>query len=112
MIALGIGYKVWLENNGKSFGDGPYDLIKGVEKTGSLNQAAAEMSMSYYKAWSTIHRCEERLGFLLLERKVGGVSGGGSRITPEGYKFIRKYESFRLELDNMMHHLYNKHFAQ
>ena len=27
-----IGYKVWLDNNGKAFGDGPYELLSRVEE--------------------------------------------------------------------------------
>ncbi len=29
-----IAYKVWLDNNGKAFGDGPYELLRRVEKNG------------------------------------------------------------------------------
>ena len=36
-----VGYKIWLENNGKAFGSGPCELLKGVQETSSLNQAAA-----------------------------------------------------------------------
>ncbi len=79
-----IGYKVWLDNNGKAFGDGPYALLRRVEKMGSLHQAAKQMGMSYSKAWRLIRTLEERLGFALLERKVGGPSGGGSQVTPQG----------------------------
>ena len=49
-----LAYKVWLDNEGKAFGEGPYRLLKLVEKTGSLHQAAMEMKMSYRKAWLTL----------------------------------------------------------
>jgi molybdate transport system regulatory protein len=107
-----IAYKVWLENEGKSFGEGPYKLLKGVERTGSLHRAAADTKMSYQKAWTIIRRCEERLGFQLLVRKVGGVSGGGSTITPSGQEFLRQYESFRVELKDVLQDLYQKHFGR
>jgi len=41
-----VVYKIWFENEGKAFGDGPYLLLKGIEKTGSLHQAALGMEMS------------------------------------------------------------------
>ncbi len=44
-------YKIWLDQNGKAFGDGPYELLKRVESTHSLHQAAGQMEMSYSKAW-------------------------------------------------------------
>jgi molybdate transport system regulatory protein len=105
-----LAYKVWLDNGGKAFGEGPYELLKYVQKTGSLHQAAAQMGMSYRKAWLTIHASEQRLGFLLLERTVGGVSGGGSQITPAGRAFMKKYELFRTEVSRALETVYQKHF--
>lgn len=79
----------------KFFGEGPYRLLSGVEKNGSLHKTAEEMEMSWSKAFRIIKKAEEVLGFPLLERKTGGSGGGGSRITPEGKAWIRKYERFR-----------------
>lgn len=75
-----LAYKLWLDNNGKAFGDGPYELLRRVHKTHSLHQAAFQMGMSYSKAWHLIRTLEERLGFALLERKTGGRSGGDQRL--------------------------------
>jgi molybdate transport system regulatory protein len=105
-----VAYKVWLDNNGKAFGEGPYRLLKGVEKTGSLRQAAIDMGMSYRKAWLTLHASEEKLGFSLLERTIGGPSGGGSQITPAGADIIRNYENFRDEVRHSLEKLYDKYF--
>ena len=42
---------LFLDDDGQRFfGDGPYQLLLGLEKTGSLRQAAAEMGMAYSKA--------------------------------------------------------------
>ena len=103
-------YRVWLDNNGKVFGEGPYRLLKGVERLGSLHQAAMEMKMSYRKAWLTLNTCEERLGFPLIERQTGGTSGGGSRLTVKGKNFIRRYEQFREETSKAIERIYRKHF--
>ena len=88
-------YKVWLDRGGKAFGDGPCDLLKGVEQTGSLHQAAANMGMSYSKAWRLIQTMGKSLGFTLIERKIGGSSGGGSKITPDAKKLMNRYTKFR-----------------
>jgi len=45
------------------FGQGPCRLLRCVEKTNSLHQAAHEMGMSYNKAWRLVRLMEERLGF-------------------------------------------------
>jgi len=106
-----VGYKVWIDNDGKAFGEGPYQVLKGVEETGSLHQAAMQLNMSYRKAWLMIQKMEKRLGFPLLERKVGGMSGGGSHITPEGRKFMKSYEGFRQDVKNVIEDTFKKHFT-
>lgn len=106
-----VAYKVWFENDGKAFGEGPYKLLKGIEKTGSLHKAAIEMDMSYRKAWMIINACESRLGFSLLERKVGGVSGGGSDITIAGRAFIKQYEQFRNDVKTAIEETYHRYFG-
>ena len=106
-----VGYKVWIDNDGKAFGEGPYQVLKGVEETGSLHQASMQLNMSYRKAWLMIQKMEKRLGFPLLERKVGGMSGGGSHITPEGKKFMKSYEGFRQDVKNVIEDTFKKHFT-
>ena len=106
-----VVYKVWLVRGGKAFGDGPYDLLKGIEQTGSLHQAAAAMGMSYSKAWRLLQTIEKRLGFTLIERKTGGPSGGGSQITPKAKTFMRRYEKFRAEVKELTGQAYQKHFG-
>ena len=106
-----IAYKVWLDNNGKAFGDGPYELLKRVEKTKSLHQAANQMGMAYSKAWRLIQTLEDRLGFALLERRVGGKSGGGSHVTPKAKKLMNHYERFRRDVKMTLEKIYQKHFS-
>jgi molybdate transport system regulatory protein len=106
-----IGFKVWLDNNGKAFGDGPNELLRRVEKMESLHQAAKQMGMSYSKAWRLIQTLEERLGFALLERKVGGPFGGGSQVTPQGKTLMNHYKRFRKEVEKNLEKIYRKHFS-
>ncbi len=109
MEQVKLAYHVWLDSNGKAFGEGPLRLLKLVEKTGSLNRAAKEMGMSYRKAWYTIRFVEERLGFPLLERHSGGHSGGGSTITPQGAHFIQRYEAFRADVKETLDAVFKKY---
>ncbi len=106
-----IAYKVWLDNDGKAFGEGPYRLLKQIEKAGSLHQAATDLKISYRKAWLVLDAVEKKLGFVFLERKIGGVSGGGSRMTAEGRKFLKKYEKFRSDVEKVLEKTYQKHFG-
>jgi molybdate transport system regulatory protein len=107
-----IAYKVWLDNDGKAFGEGPYRILKQIEKVGSLHQAAIDLNISYRKAWVMLQNAEKKLGFALIDRKVGGVAGGGSHITPSGKKFLKSYEKFRTEIEEVLEKTYQKHFGK
>lgn len=105
-------YKVWLDQDGKAFGDGPFELLKRIQRTDSLHEAASEMGMSYSKAWRLFQTMEQRLGFPLIDRKVGGSSGGGSWITSEGKDLMDRYERFRKDVERSLNRVYEKHFAR
>jgi molybdate transport system regulatory protein len=102
--------KIWLDQEGKVFGDGPYELLRGIEATGSLHKAAAQMEMSYSKAWKLLQMIEQRLGFKLLEREVGGRAGGGSRITPGANDLMSCYALFREEAHEAVNRSFQKRF--
>lgn len=91
------GARVFLcdDNGERFFGEGPYRLLEGVDRAGSLRSAAMEMEMSYTKALRLVKRAEEALGFPLTERTVGGKGGGGSRLTPQAKEFMEQYETYR-----------------
>jgi molybdate transport system regulatory protein len=108
---LRVVFKIWFDNNGKAFGEGPRELLNRVEKTASLHQAALQMNMSYSKAWKLIQTVEKQLGFPFFDKKVGGLSGGGSRVTPEGKEFLRRYEQFESDAKKVIEKTYRKHFG-
>jgi molybdate transport repressor ModE-like protein len=46
-----------------------------------------------------------------LERKVGGPSGGGSRITPKARELMTLYGRFRKDVEEAMGKIYRRHFS-
>ncbi len=104
------GLKLWIDHHGKAFGDGPYELLKRVDRTHSLHQAAIEMKMSYSKAWRIIRTMEKRLGISLLHRKVGGESGGGSQLTQEAKELMARYKPFREEAKKAVEKIFRRYF--
>ena len=85
-----------IDDNGiKFFGEGPCQLLRCVEKTGSLRAAAMEMEMAYSKASKLLKQAENNLGFSLTTRSTGGKDGGGSVLTPEGKQWLEQYEAYR-----------------
>ena len=106
-----VAYKIWLDHHGKAFGEGPHELLKRVEKTNSLHEAAHQMDMSYSKAWKLIHSMEKNLGFSLLDKKVGGLYGGGSHVTLKGKNLMKRYERFEKDARNAIEKAYQRHFG-
>ena len=106
-----VAYKVWIDSHGQAFGEGPYELLIRTRKTGYLHQAARQMDMSYSKAWKLIQIMEKRLGFLLLCRRVGGRSGGGSDVTAEADDLIKRYIQFRKDVNEALERIYQKYFG-
>ncbi|MBE5773563.1 MAG: LysR family transcriptional regulator [Clostridiales bacterium] len=87
---------IFMDDSGqKFFGEGPYRLLRGVGRTGSLRASAMEMGMAYTKALKILKNAEAALGFPLTMRTTGGKDGGGSMLTPEGEEWLKRYESYR-----------------
>lgn len=108
-----ICYKLWLENEqGKAFGEGPCDILKRVQRTGSLRQASFEIKMSYSQAWNLIRSLEKKLGFKLLKRQIGGAEGGGSELTEDAIKLIEKYRRFYQLAQQQINQIYQNVFEQ
>lgn len=102
--------RLWIDNNGKAFGLGPYRILSEVKKHGSLNQAARELGMSYNKAWKTVQMAEEKMGFQLLQSMAGGKSGGGSTLTPQAEDLLERYGRFTREANQAVSDLFEKYF--
>jgi len=90
-------FKVWLETDeGHVFGPGVYSLLRKVEETGTLKEAAEALGMSYRYAWGLVKKAEETLGQPLLKAYKGGKSGGGgAELTEVGRQFLDEFS--RLE---------------
>lgn len=84
----------------KCFGPGVALLLEKVEEKSSLRSAAADIKMSYSKAWTIIRRAEKELGFALLDSKIGGKSGGGATLTEEAKKLLCDFRTYERELND------------
>ena len=104
-------YKIWLEKDGKIFGEGPYRLLKGIQDSGSLNTSAKAMKMSYSQAYKLIKNIEKRLGFSLIISQTGGSGGGGSVLTKEALELMEKYRAFEKDCREAIHATFDKYFG-
>jgi len=94
----GASVQVRLAKDGIFFGPGKARLMEYIEKTGSMQEACLEMGLSYSKGARMIKAAEKQLGFKLLERRIGGSGGGGSRLTDEGMDLLKKYRQLTLRV--------------
>ena len=102
---------LFTDDNGiKFFGEGPFRLLRSVERTGSLRAAAMEMEMAYSKASKLLKQAETNLGFSLTTRSAGGKDGGGSVLTPEGKLWLQQYEAYRNACIKANQALYRQYF--
>ena len=79
------------ENCKKEIEEKFQQVKKYIEETGSMQEACTKMELSYSKASKMMKKAEKQLGFKLLERRIGGSGGGGSRLTEEGRDLLKKY---------------------
>ena len=100
------------DNGIKFFGEGPWRLLRCVEKTGSLRAAAMEMGMAYSKASRLLKQAESALGFSLTMRSAGGRDGGGSILTPEGKRWLTQYEAYRDACIRANQELFRQYFPR
>lgn len=77
-------------------------LLRRVSETGSLTVAAKMLGISYRNAWGRVRRIETNLGRPILETKVGGRTGGGSKLTSEGLSLFKQFRSTRKYLFNAL----------
>ncbi len=95
--------KLWLEIDGKPFfGEGRFQLLKGIDKYGSINQAAKAARIPYRRAWSYLHAMEDRLGIKLIVTQTGGYNGGGTTLSVEARVFLKRYEDMMSELEGVL----------
>lgn len=100
------------DENEKVFGQGPYELLNHIQKTGSLKAAANEMGLSYSKALKMMNIAQKGLPFELTKKTVGGKGGGGSVLTDEAIVFLEKYKAFKEACDEANRKLYSEYFSE
>lgn len=95
--------KVWVERRGRFVvGDGGVALLEMIEGTGSIQAAARRLGWSYRHTWGYLKNLEEASGRKFVSRRHGGAAGGGAELTAAGRAFVRRYRTFRADLDRLL----------
>ncbi len=96
MTTFRVTGRVWLETeNDRFMGIGRVELLKYIDQTGSINQAAKAMKMSYKRAWELVNSMNQQASEPLVVTQTGGEKGGGTVLTDEGRRQIARFEALQ-----------------
>ena len=101
MAKLNLRSSYWIVDDDGNIivGRGRAEILANIEKTGSINQAAKIMRMSYKGVWSKIKVTEDYLQVKLVETD----KKRGSELSSEGKQLLEKYNQLKercLEADD------------
>ena len=87
--------KQWIvdEDNNIIIGEGRSEILELVEQTGSLNQVAKLLKMSYKAVWGKVKATEKAMNAKILDRD----RKMGSHLTKEGKELLTKYNRLKKE---------------
>jgi molybdate transport system regulatory protein len=95
MATLRLKSSQWIvdEDDNAIIGKGRMEILDNIEKTGSINQTAKMMKMSYKAVWSKIKATEKYLNTVIVhsDRKEG------SRLSKEGKQLLEKFRLLKRE---------------
>ena len=89
METMRLKSRQWIVNTQGAMimGEGRQEILENIERTGSINQTAKLMKMSYKGVWSKIRATESGLKMKLVEAD----KRKGSQLTEEGKELLKKY---------------------
>ena len=98
-----IKSRIWIQSkNGAFLGSGRVILLKKIDEYGSISKAAADMKMSYKKAWGLVNSMNAQHSPALVVRKIGGKGGGGSELSSAGRNAIKIFEELARKNDEFL----------
>ena len=95
-----IKVKVWIEDEHKNliFGSGKTEILRQIEQTGSISEAAKKVGMNYKKAWSHIKILEELIEDDLVLTKKGQAQDSGTKLTNKAQELIQLYKTLNEDI--------------
>ena len=95
MAELKLRSSQWIvdQDNNIIIGEGRAKILEHIDQTGSMNQAAKLMKMSYKAVWSKIKATEKHMNVCIVhtDRKAG------SRLSQEGRDLLEKYKLLKAQ---------------
>jgi len=108
MLNAKLKSRQWLEDSKGNIiiGEGRQRIFELIEQTGSINQTAKIMKMSYRGVWGKIKATEGHLNkkIVLTERRHG------SRLTEDGKKLLMNYTRLKKDCQKADEKIFKKVF--
>ncbi len=108
MLNAKLKSRQWLEDSRGNIiiGEGRQRIFELIEQTGSINQTAKIMKMSYRGVWGKIKATEGHLNkkIVLTERRHG------SRLTEDGKKLLMNYTRLKKDCKKADEKIFKKIF--
>ncbi len=93
MVKLELRSSHWIVDPDSNiiFGKGRMEILETIQRTGSINQTAKQLKMSYKTVWSKIKSTEKHLQLRVVrsDRKTG------TRLTPAGRRLMKTFSKLR-----------------
>jgi molybdate transport system regulatory protein len=74
------------------------DLLKAIQRDGSLSTAAQRTKISYQHAWEVIDSVNHAAPHPIVTKQRGGVGGGGAVLTAYGKSVLKEYDVIEHEV--------------
>ena len=90
MEKLALRSSYWIVNSHGNivFGKGRMEILESIAQTGSINQTAKNLKMSYKTVWSKIKSTERHLN----AKVVHADRQAGTHLTKVGWQLIEKFK--------------------
>lgn len=89
-----IKSRIWIESDENVLlGEGRVQLLKAIEKTGSLSKAAKSLKISYKKAWQLLDSVNKSAKKPVTINSIGGKGGGGAALTDYGKSLVSVFDT-------------------
>lgn len=98
MVNPTLRMHLWLETpSGMLMGLGRAELLLRIQESGSLNQAARSMGMSYRAAWGRLKASESIVGEALVKKARGHR---GFVLTPLGERLATSFKAWQADVES------------
>ena len=81
------------------------ELLKAIDKEGSISKAAKAVPMSYKAAWDAIDAMNNLSHTPIVSRETGGKGGGSTTLTPYGQNLLKTYTILKNEQKTFLERL-------